>query len=126
MFVMPWKLEMDLANLVAVSLLLLLHWRGSSEVRDAKDRGDGRVEFSRDPLTYLVWPLIVLLPAWIAFHDLQKGSPKSWTVIAPALIILAQPPGYLSSPERSSSLTMPSSSTSGCEAKNGSDGKKSP
>jgi hypothetical protein len=84
---MIWKPTLDAANSVSFILLLWMHMRGTGKAGSAKDLGDGTVEFSPDPLTYLAWPLIVLLPAWAALNELQRGSAESWHLMAPVLIL---------------------------------------
>jgi hypothetical protein len=86
---MIWKPWLRAANFVSVLLLGWMHLRGHSPARSAKDLGDGTVEFSPDPLTYLAWPLIVLLPAWAAFNELRRGSGEWWQLLGPVLILVA-------------------------------------
>jgi hypothetical protein len=66
-----------------------MHLRGHRRARSAKDVGDGTVEFSPDPFTYIAWPLIVFLPAWAAINELRHGSGAWWQLLAPAAILFA-------------------------------------
>jgi hypothetical protein len=87
---MIWKPWLKAANFVSALLLVWMHLRKSGRARSAKNLGDGRLEFSPDPLTYLAWPLIVLLPAWSAINELRRGSGEWWHLVAPiALLFLA-------------------------------------
>src|SRR5580658_10656387 len=69
MISMHWKLTFATASLVSSTLLLWMHWRKDGKVREAIQRGDGSVEFTRDPFAYFAMPLVLLLPAWAAFND---------------------------------------------------------
>src|SRR5580692_11728327 len=73
MISMIWKPWLRAANLVSAFLLAWMHFRGPGRAHSAKDLGDGRVEFSPDPLTFLAWPLIALLPLWAAIDELRRG-----------------------------------------------------
>lgn len=88
MISMIWKALLRAANLVSALLLAWMHLRGPGRAHSAKDLGDGWVEFSPDPLTYLAWPLIVLLPAWAAINELRRGSGEWWQLMAPVLILV--------------------------------------
>jgi hypothetical protein len=71
-------------------LLIWMHWRKSGKVRKAIDRSDGSVQFTRDPLTYLALPAVVLLPAWGAFNDYERhSSGKFWGLLILALMLSA-------------------------------------
>jgi hypothetical protein len=64
-----------------------MHFRGPGRGHSAKDLGDGRVEFSPDPLTYCAWPLIALLPAWAAINELRRGS-SDWSQLMGSVVVL--------------------------------------
>ena len=89
MISMIWKSSLRAANFVSALLLAWMHFRGPGRAHSAKDLGDGRVEFSPDPFTYLAWPLIVLLPAWAAINELRRGSGEWWYFMAPVAILFA-------------------------------------
>lgn len=79
---MHWGISLAIANLISAALLLLMQWRNTSKVREAINRSDGSVEFTRDPLAYLVLPTAVLLPAWAAFNDYQRHtSGRIWNLL---------------------------------------------
>jgi hypothetical protein len=80
MIEMIWKPTREIANLVSSFLLVFVGMRKNGKTRSAKDDGCGRVEFAPDPLTYLAWPLIVLLPAWAAINDLQRHTDRPWSL----------------------------------------------
>lgn len=65
-----------------------MHFRGPGRGHSAKDLSDERVEFSPDPITYFAWPLITLLPAWVAIHELRRGLGDWSQLMAPAIILL--------------------------------------
>ena len=90
MIPMIWKPTLATANFVSTILVLWMHVRKNGRERYAHDRGDGSVEFPPDPLAYLAWPVIVLLPAWGAINDFQQhASGKPWSQLLLALILLA-------------------------------------
>ena len=84
---MIWKPWLRAANSVSALLLAWMHFRGPGRGHSARDFGDGRVEFSPDPLTYLAWPLIALLPAWSAINELRRGPGDWWQLMAPVAIL---------------------------------------
>ena len=88
MISMIWKPWLRAANFLSALLLAWMHFRGPGRGHSAKDLGDGRVEFSPDPLTYFAWPLITLLPAWVAINELRRGLGDWSQLIAPAIILL--------------------------------------
>jgi hypothetical protein len=90
MISMHWGMPLAIANLVSATLLLLMHWRNMSKVREAINGSDGSVEFTRDPLAYLVLPTAVLLPAWAAFTDYQRHtSGRIWGLLILAALLFA-------------------------------------
>lgn len=90
MISMLWKPTLPIANFVTAILALWLHVRKNGSERYAKDRGDGCLEFAPDPLALLVWPLIVVLPAWVAFNDLkQHASGEPWSELLLAITVFA-------------------------------------
>jgi hypothetical protein len=64
-----------------------MHFRGPGWGHSAKDLGDGRVEFSPDPLTYFAWPLIAFLPAWAAINELRRGL-GGWSRLMGSVVVL--------------------------------------
>jgi hypothetical protein len=85
---MIWKPWLRAANILSALLLAWMHFRGPGRGHSAKDLGDGRVEFSPDPLTYFAWPLITLLPAWVTINELRRGLGDWSRLMAPAIILL--------------------------------------
>jgi hypothetical protein len=65
-----------------------MHFRGPGRGHSAKELGDGKVEFSPDPLTYFAWPLIALLPVWVAIDELRRGFAGWSQLTAPVVILL--------------------------------------
>lgn len=90
MVAMIWKPTLATANFISAILVLWMQLRKDGNERNAINLGDGRVEFRRDPLAYLAWPLIVLLPAWAAINDYeQHAAGRPWNQLSLALILFA-------------------------------------
>jgi len=90
MISMLWKPTLPIANFVTAMLALWMQIRKNGSERNAKDRGDGRLEFSPDALALLIWPLIVVLPAWVAFNDFkQHASGEPWSELLLAVTLFA-------------------------------------